>query len=781
MKTTIKYLYISILLASPLALGTTETWARLLISFGIFLCAMLFFRELWGRRVRLLKVPGLLPLLAFCGVMMFQIMPLPALGVKLLSPATYTLYQDTAGLLGPVRWMRLTVDFKATVLQLIQFSAYVLFYLLTVQLLSQAEFLRRVVVILVWYGLILAFLSVLNHFSMPETAFWLRESPQRLSFGPYAHRNHYAGMMVMLFPVTFFMMLHFRPQISSKNFGERTREFFNHLSSNFYLILMLTAIVMAASLFAAASRGGVLCLSLSLLFIGILMTHGKNTRRPGKMSVAMAVGATLFLMGGFGWKPVFARFDKLHEDGVRLENKQHSARLDAVEVIKSYPIFGTGAGTFSHARKAFSKASSENGLAGHAGNDYMEIAAEQGVLGIGGFAAFIATLLTSIKQFRRRKHPYYIHLFCGALTGLTAILIFGLFESQLSNGANAVYFFFLSGLCVAAAHTRKPSVRHPTFLETNRKAWLEKGIGSVAVFLFFWGTALFGGACLGELKMNNLPALITEPPSDTDLKIVAERASKATVYDPLDSRNLVVLAKAQSVLTTENKSVSSLLNRAIRLNPVNSDNLQATANYFSSRGQLTLSQKFYRAALKYDPANALIRGEYGCWLMAQGFLKKGAEEMQSALALSPGLTQKFVGRMTRLNLSYEETASALPARVGPFLELGEYLMQADQKKSALRAYRRAAKNIAEEKVIRASWIERICAFYLEQEMLDDAFQAASTGVKYLPKDSNLRYTLGTVYEKMGVPYRAAEEYELAVVLNPRNISAVRRLERIQGP
>ncbi len=781
MKIIIKYLYISILLIAPLALGAPETWARLLITFAIFLCTTLYFKELWTNRGRLLKAPGLVPLLAFGGVMIFQIMPLPAFVVKLLSPATYTLYQDTAGLLGPVRWMRLTVDFKETVLQVIQFSAYALFYLLTVQLLSRAEFLQRVVVILVWYGLILAFLSFLGHISMPDKLLWLRESPGSMSFGPYAHHNNFAGLMVMLFSVTFFMMLYNKPKISGKDFGERVKEFFDHLSSNFYIVLVLASTVMGAALFISSSRGGILCLSLSLLLIGIFMTSKKNSRRRRRMSAAVITGAILFILGGFGWEGIFARYDTLHEHRSQLTNQRYSVRKDAVEVVKNYPVFGTGAGTFSQAHKAFSKSAAKKDVSGHAHNDYMEFAAEQGIVGLGCFAAFIVSIFASFKQILKRKDPYNIYLFWGAVTGLTAILLFCIFENQLHNGANAVFFFFLSGLCVAAAHTRKRSVRRPTVLKTNQKEWLEKVVGSVAVFLLFWGTAFFGGACLAELQLDNLPAYSTEPPADADFRTVAEKASKATFYDPLESRNLIILANAQSALMTENKSVSDLLNRAIRLNPMNSDNLQATAKYFSSRGQFALTQKFYQASLKYDPANALIRGEYGCWLMAQGFLDKGLKEMQSAIALSPELTKKFVGKMARLNLSYDEMVNALPAMVTPFLELGEYLMQVNQKKLALRAYKHVTKNIIKEKEIQANWIERLCGFYLEQEMLDEAFQAASTGIEYLPKNSTLRFTMGTVYERMGVPYRAAQEYELAVVLDPKNLSAIKRLERIQGP
>lgn len=780
MKTTIQYLYIAILLFAPLAFGTTETWARLLISFAIFLCGTLFFNELRRRKRRLLEVPGLLPLLAFGAVMIFQILPLPAFVVKLISPAMHTLYQDTAGLLGPVKWMRLTVDFKTTLLQFIQFSAFVLFYLLTIQLLSRAEFLRRVVLILIRYGLILAFLSLLNHISMPEKLLWLRESSQGMSFGPYANRNHYGGLMVMLFPVVFSMLLYNKPRISGKGFGERIKAVLNHLSGNFYLFLVLAAIVMGASVFASFSRAGIVCLSLALSFMGIFMANRKNIGRRKGITVALMAGVILLSVGWLGWEPIFSPFDKLGEHREKLAEERLAAWQETVGIVKSYPIFGTGAGTFPHAHKAFRKTASENGSSEHAYNTYLEILADQGILGLGCFLTFLLAVFASIRQFLKRKEIYSIYLFLGAVTGLTAILIFCLVENQLQNGANAVYFFFLSGLCIAAAHTRIRSLRHPTLLKTNQKEWLEPVAGSVTAFLFFWGTAFFGGAYLGELHLDNIMhyyagSALTGGNYDT----VVDRASKAALYDPLESRNLIVLANAQSALMAKEDRSLDLLDRAIRVNPMNSGNLQAVANYFSNNGLFSLAQKFYQAALKYDPANSRIHGEHGYWLMAQGFLKEGVKEMQTAIALSPRLTKMYVGKMAKLDLSYDEMVVALPEMVRPFLELGEYLVKVGQKKLALRAYQRAKENLAGENVIQADWIQRLCRFYMAQGMLNDAFNTASAGIKYLPKDSDLRYIMGTIYEKMGVTYRAAEEYKLAVVLNPENLSAKKGLEKIE--
>ena len=46
---------------------------------------------------------------------------------------------------------------------------------------------------------------------------------------------------------------------------------------------------------------------------------------------------------------------------------------------------------------------------------------------------------------------------------------------------------------------------------------------------------------------------------------------------------------------------------------------------------------------------------------------------------------------------------------------------------------------------------------------------------YLPDNARIRVTAGSLYEKLGINYRAVE----ALVLDPRNKQAKKRLERLE--
>ncbi len=49
-----------------------------------------------------------------------------------------------------------------------------------------------------------------------------------------------------------------------------------------------------------------------------------------------------------------------------------------------------------------------------------------------------------------------------------------------------------------------------------------------------------------------------------------------------------------------------------------------------------------------------------------------------------------------------------------------------------------------------------------------------------PSDYGLRFSLAKLYDKLDIPYRAKEEYEKVLILNPLNEYAQRRLKELGG-
>lgn len=779
MKSSVERLYLFALLFAPLAFGTTEAWSRTILCLSIFLCATIYFFDCKQRDQPLLRVPGLFPLTIWAVLMALQVLPLPTVLVKIVSPATYTLYQETLGLTGAVGWMRLSVDLKATGMQLVFFTACVLFYVLTVQLLSRPAFLKRVVRFVIVLGAGMALLAIVQHFSSPGKIFWLRETFRGYPFGPYGHRNHYAGLMLLLCPVAVAMMLSNKPHVSYESWRERFSEFFNYRTTNVYLLLFLAVILMALSVFVSLSRGGIVCLSLALILLGIAMALKRRAGRGRGLIMAAIAGTLLLSVGWSGWEPIFARFDQIRDDQGDISEGRLDAWKDSMGIIRDFPLVGTGSGTFFHAHKAYRHATAGRKFFVHAHNDYIEIAAGSGLIGLACFAAFVTHVLASVGRYRKRRDGYVIYLYLGAITGLISFLIHCIVEFNLQIGANRLYFFFTAGLCIAAANTRIRGRQRRTFLHHYRRTRLTTTFAVVAPILLVAGTFLNLGDYLGQLHFNNvMDDLARADLTGDDYTDIRARTLKATIYDPLESRNYAILADSAAALADPAEAVANC-RRAIRINPLNGIYLQTEATYCAQAGLTGSVESFHLSALKYEGANPQIHANYGMWLIEQNQFEDGARVLQEAVAMAPGLTQAIVARLAARSVTYDQLVTALPPRVEPFMDLGDYLMTVEQKDLALTAYASAVDNLGLEKTVEEAWIQRLQRFYIGQEMLDEAFRVVAAGVAALPRDAGLHYTFGTLYEKLGITYRAQEEYELAITLNPRSVAARRRLEKLQ--
>jgi tetratricopeptide (TPR) repeat protein len=67
---------------------------------------------------------------------------------------------------------------------------------------------------------------------------------------------------------------------------------------------------------------------------------------------------------------------------------------------------------------------------------------------------------------------------------------------------------------------------------------------------------------------------------------------------------------------------------------------------------------------------------------------------------------------------------------------------------------------------------------MRDKRYDDALKVMRKAIEYLPDDAGLRLTTAGLYEKMDITYRAMEEYKKALLINPDNQEARKRLEEL---
>jgi len=261
-------LFLFILIFSPLAFGTVEPWSYMVMEAGIFIALGLY---LAGHgKDNLHAVPGAIPLVLLLAYILFQLVPLPAGLVKILSPSSYTLYEETAGAFGQPTWIPLTVNVKATLATFLRLASYVACYILTVLLLTRKDLLRTTVTVVIVFAALVAICAILQRFISPRTTmFWFREIPLNATpTGPYVYHNAYAGLMEMIVPIVLALFFHYRPRTDTKHsLRSSLVHIFDQHRTNIHILLGFTAVLLATAILVSLSRGGIISLSLAILFL----------------------------------------------------------------------------------------------------------------------------------------------------------------------------------------------------------------------------------------------------------------------------------------------------------------------------------------------------------------------------------------------------------------------------------------------------------------------------------------------------------------------------------
>src|SRR4030042_2840879 len=272
-------IFVFILIFSPLAFGTVEPWSLTIMeTFSIFAIFLLFLRNLQHRDIFTYEIPGLVPLIFFLAYLLLQLIPMPSGIIRIISPETYNVYKETILIYEPLTWVSLSINKKATSMEFFRITAYAAFYVLTIQLLTKKDIFKKTITVIIVFASLLSFLGILQHILSNNKIFWFRELTQGgTPFGPYVNRNHYAGLMEMLFPLVLSLFLFYKPHVIYKSFREKMAEIFNRQRTNIYILLGFSAVLIATSIFLSLSRSGIVSLCLSMIFFAALFfARGAN-------------------------------------------------------------------------------------------------------------------------------------------------------------------------------------------------------------------------------------------------------------------------------------------------------------------------------------------------------------------------------------------------------------------------------------------------------------------------------------------------------------------------
>jgi len=777
-ETTVFRIFLSTLIFCPLAFGTVETWSLLIMEAGVFSALFLFFFFIKEQgRPGVLKVPGLTPLAALLGYMLFQAVPLPPAVIEKISPATFELYRQSVWIADPGAWATLSLYPKGTVSEFLRLSSYAGAYLLTTQFLSDSNRLRRTVDLLAVFAALLAFFSIIQHLAPNGKIYWIRDLTQGgTPFGPYVNRNHFAGLMGMLFPIVMVRFLLSRPSSREKSFRKKVSDLLDRSLRNIHLVLGLGAVVVALSIFLSLSRGGILSLCVSLSLLGFLLSRRISSQK-GRLLLITTIIVILYAVGWFGWTPVFERFRAIRTLQGEISELRLDIWKDSLGIVRDFPLTGTGAGSFMHVYPAY-RTIRGDGIADHAHNDYLELLTDGGLIGAGLFAWFMAAvLMQSYQAFLKRRDRYARHLFVGALAGVTAFLLHGMTDFNLFIGANGLYLFFLLGLVVNAAHLPAAGEQPLPAVTGGRSvrkiiAW---GSGGLLLLSVLFNT----GQMLGSILQAEASAIsLSKAPQDT-LAYFRDTLARASFLDPLEPSHQYLLGRAGTEISDGLSARRNYLS-AVRLSPSNAGYLQALGSALEKAGDTASAGKLFAASITRARTNSAVITQYGSFLLSVGKKEEALGQFRTALSLEPEKARTYTALLVLEGLSDAEILSIMPETAEAYITFAEYLDATGSQEKALSAYEEAAVMLRSIRPESSGIYWRIAQFASRKSRIAEALEVLQLAGESFPKDIGISLAIADYYEKLGNKDQAVAAHQKILSLDPANKTAKERLRAITG-
>ncbi len=767
------------LIFAPLAFGAAEPWSMMVVQL-LTGCGCLCLAWSWGRGDgrSLYRVPGVLPLILLLLWIFLQCVPLPVTFVRTFAPSVYEVYRPVLEISGHDLLMPLTVNQRATLFEGMRIATYVLLYILTVQILSSGRYLRKTVWIVAWLAIGIAFLAIIQKFTSPDRIYWFRATPPNAgTVGPWVYHNHYAGFMEMVLPLVLALFFFYRPTVDpDRPLRNRVAALFSSSGSDLHFLLGFGAIVIVASVFVSLSRGGIISLGLaSVFFLVVVPRRVLRTRLP---TYAFLLTGAVLLVTWFGWGNVAAKFGAVLSRTGGIEDVRLVVWRDSVRIISDFLLTGTGFATFFHVYPLYTTLTT-GFVIDHAHNDYLELLTDGGLIGFSLAAWFVlAVLREGWSKIGIRRDRYAVFLSVGAMTGIIAILLHGVTDFNMRNGANGLYFFFLCGLLVSAGNTRLYYRTRPTLLAGagagSGKVLLAAGFLLAATALLVRGGGIVAGVGYAGIADTYLSGKLNRE----KLERVAATARRAGRYDPLEGKYSFALGSALIFLKQPEGAMTSFM-QAARKDPLSGVFLQRLALVLASTDRAAAEELMHTAYARALNKEYLVL-TWADWLLSMNERDKAVTMLGKVFADNPLLTEKFLPILSRYSFDREEVTAMLPDSVSSWYHYGALLEKRGDLEGAEFYRTRALDFLDAEEMIQPWFFSQLYRFYLRRSEEDKAVAVLRRAIEVLPDEPSFHVYLGDYYRAAGIRYRAREEYEQALLLEPADDRVRRKLEKLTG-
>ncbi len=414
---------ITVLCSSVFLFGAVQPVVQLAEEGLIFLLSILLLIGFLLGKADLEKTPLFWPFMIFLFTMVIQVIPLPLTVIRALSPHAASLRQSLGADGGVVPLSLIPIR---TFHQFLRWLTLFLFYLLVANTFRKKTLHRLLNALFVltcfetFYGLFLLFTG-------SNWLLWYHK-PSYGKFGnrlhgTYRNPDHMAGYLEMVIP------LHLAQALSKRlptpfTSEEKARK----------LLGVFLGVIFITALFLTISRAGIVAFVVGMAyfyFSGMRVSEERGQNFYIKILVTLVL---IYLL----WIGIGPIIDRFWNAASNLRNARGVVWNDTLNLVKDFPVFGTGFGTF---RFVFPKYKTLLGQivwrSPH--NDYLMVLAEGGIVSL---LAFLWMVFNALKILVKVTSP----LARGAAAGFIALLVHSFFDFNLQIPANAMLFVSLMAI-----------------------------------------------------------------------------------------------------------------------------------------------------------------------------------------------------------------------------------------------------------------------------------------------------------------------------------------------
>jgi putative inorganic carbon (HCO3(-)) transporter len=448
-----RYLFLAFLLLLlwiPLPVGSNHLWAWSFFEVGVFALAAnwlvlfalgqvsttLAFRKAW---------PALLLFAMVFLWTVFQIAPLPPSLIALLSPNGAEIYIHTE------TNASLSLDPSAGRTAILKTLAYGVLFAITLLVVNQLYRLRLVMLVLVFSGVFQATFGSLMTLSGLEYGFFVKKAYNiGVATGTFVNSNHLAGYLEMCLALGVGMILADISTTPALSWRESVRRLLNNLLSDKGRV-RIALIIMVIGLVLSKSRMGNIAFFTSLLVAGgYYIVVGRRISR-GIVGFFFSILLIDILTIGniFG---IHSVAEEIWQTSVATETSRIDVGRDTLNMIRDYPLTGTGAGSFASTLPLYDSGNIGFWHYKYAHNDYLQFAGEFGLPGLAMLAGIVLLSLWHAARAQLIPNDQMTSgMGCGVLMAIVALLIHITVDFNLQIPASAATFVVILAL---AWHTR---------------------------------------------------------------------------------------------------------------------------------------------------------------------------------------------------------------------------------------------------------------------------------------------------------------------------------------